>query len=417
MNCRKTILFSEGQEWIKKDDVFDVSMGAEVAELVGLLILYKLREAAPRVDFGLYRDDGLGDAEPMPGPTRERTKKKIIKTMKDLGLNITIEFGLKIVDFLEVTLNLNNSTYKPYRKPNDEPCYININSNHPPNCIKQLPKMINSRLNSISSNAEVFREAVPIYRAALEKSGHIPKLRYEQERPRRRQRKRNITWYNPPFNKACKTNIGKEFLRLLDKHFPQNRKRKDKLEQIMNRHCIKLSYSGTQSMGKIISSHNAKVMNDRKRREEPVNTCNCQQGVETCPMSGNCQASAIVYKATVKANDGEEKTYTGCTDRTFKERHYGHRADERDRELRKNTKLATYIWEKKDSGVGIEEVKWEILKQCVKYAPGGDKCDVCLSEKLCIMKNKDIRSLNKRGELMNTCRHRARWRLVKVKNK
>ena len=69
------------------------------------------------------------------------------------------------------------------------------------------------------------------------------------------------------------------------------------------------------------------------------------------------------------------------------------------------------------SGVGIEEVKWEILKQCVKYAPGGDKCDVCLSEKLCIMKNKDNRSLNKRGELMNTCRHRARWRLVKVKNK
>ena len=163
----------------------------------------------------------------------------------------------------------------------------------PPNCIKQLPKMINSRLNSISSNAEVFREAVPIYRAALEKSGHIPKLRYEQERPRRRQRKRNITWYNPPFNKACKTNIGKEFLRLLDKHFPQNRKRKDKLERIMNRHCIKLSYSGTQSMGKIISSHSAKVTNDRRRREEPANTCNCQQGVETCPMSGNCQVSAI----------------------------------------------------------------------------------------------------------------------------
>ena len=98
-------------------------------------------------------------------------------------------------------------------------------------------------------------------------------------------------------------------------------------------------------------------------------------------MSGNCQASAIVYKATVKANDGEEKTYTGCTDRTFKERHYGHRADERDRELRKNTKLATYIWEKKDSGVGIEEVKWEILKQCVKYAPGGDKCNEFISRR------------------------------------
>ena len=100
--------------------------GAEVAELVGLLILYKLREAAPRVDFGLYRDDGLGDAEPMPGPTRERTKKKIIKTMKDLGLNITIEFGLKIVDFLEVTLNLNNSTYKRTESPTMHPATLTL---------------------------------------------------------------------------------------------------------------------------------------------------------------------------------------------------------------------------------------------------------------------------------------------------
>ena len=58
MNSRKTILFSQGEQWIKKDEVFDVSMGAydgaEVAELVGLLILHKLKEPAPGLDFGLY---------------------------------------------------------------------------------------------------------------------------------------------------------------------------------------------------------------------------------------------------------------------------------------------------------------------------------------------------------------------------
>ena len=205
--------------------------GAEVAELVGLLILHKLKEAAPRIDFGLYRDDGLGDSEPMSGPRREQAKKKIIKTMKDLGLNITIEFGLKTVDFLEVTLTLNDSTYKPYRKPNDNPCYIHKDSNHAPNTIKQLPKMVNSTLNRISSNARIFREAAPIYQAALEKSGYKAKLKFRDERPRTRQRKRNITWYNPLFNKACTTNIGKEFLKLLDKHFPQNRKKRDRLEK------------------------------------------------------------------------------------------------------------------------------------------------------------------------------------------
>ena len=69
MNSRKTILFDKGEPWVKKDEVFDVSMGAidgaEVAELVGLLILYRLRQVIPKIDFGLYRDDGLGKNKPI----------------------------------------------------------------------------------------------------------------------------------------------------------------------------------------------------------------------------------------------------------------------------------------------------------------------------------------------------------------
>ena len=43
---------------------------------------------------------------------------------------------------------------------------------------------------------------------------------------------------------------------------------------------------------------------------------------------------------------------------------------------------------------------------------GGDKCDVCQSEKLAIMKDKDSRSINKRTELMNKCRHKWRQKLA-----
>ena len=115
---------------MKKDDVFDVSMGAfdgvEVAELVGLLILHKLKMAVPKIDFGLYRDDGLGENEPLSGPKREQSKKKIFKTMKDLGFDITLEFGLKIVDYLDATLDLNTSAYKPFRKPDDNLLYITL---------------------------------------------------------------------------------------------------------------------------------------------------------------------------------------------------------------------------------------------------------------------------------------------------
>ena len=97
---------------------------------MGLLALHKLKEAAPGLDFGLYRDDGLGEGDPMSGTKRERLKKKIIQMMKDLGLAITIQFGLKTVDFLDTTLELNTSTYKPFRKPNDTPSYIHVQSNH-----------------------------------------------------------------------------------------------------------------------------------------------------------------------------------------------------------------------------------------------------------------------------------------------
>ena len=63
------------------------------------------------------------------------------KTFKDIGFNIKIEISTNIneVDFLDVTFNLENNTYWPYKKPNDKLIYIHTNSNHPPQIIKQLP--------------------------------------------------------------------------------------------------------------------------------------------------------------------------------------------------------------------------------------------------------------------------------------
>ena len=107
-------------------------------------------------------------------------------------------------------------------------------------------------------------------------------MEFKRPRPKTRQRKREITWYNPPFNLACTTNIGREFLRLLDTHFPQKLKRKDKLEKIINRNTIKLSYSGTPNMTSIISSHNKEILEEIRKKEEPKKMCNCQRGVTSC---------------------------------------------------------------------------------------------------------------------------------------
>ena len=78
---------------------------------------------------------------------------------------------MKEVNFLDVTLNLTTGTFRPYRKPNDHPIYINTNSNHPPSVMKQVPKSVSTRISENSSTKEIFNEAVPYYNDALRKSG------------------------------------------------------------------------------------------------------------------------------------------------------------------------------------------------------------------------------------------------------
>ena len=91
-------------------------------------------------NFVLYRDEGLGILRNTSGSEADRKRKNIIKIFKECGLSITCEVNKKIIDFLDVRFNLNDQTCEPYRKPSNEPAYINKQSNHPPNIIADIPK-------------------------------------------------------------------------------------------------------------------------------------------------------------------------------------------------------------------------------------------------------------------------------------
>ena len=137
MHARKSILFSIGTTWIKKDSsMFDVTIGsfecAEVCDLVGLYILNDLCEKYGRVNIGLYRDDGLAIFLNIAGTEADRVRKDITSTFKKHGLNITIQTNIKFVNYLNVTINLNNGTHYLYRKPNDQPLYSTTKCNHQP---------------------------------------------------------------------------------------------------------------------------------------------------------------------------------------------------------------------------------------------------------------------------------------------
>ena len=76
------------------------------------------------------------------------------------------------MNFLDVTLNLENSPYRPYLKDNNKIIYVNTESNHPPSIIKQLPKSIELRLSHLSANEEIFKNSVTSYNQALTKEGY-----------------------------------------------------------------------------------------------------------------------------------------------------------------------------------------------------------------------------------------------------
>ena len=160
--------------------------------------------------FGkLYRDNGLlASAATTKG--NERLKQEIVQIYHEEGLKIVIHPNKKVVNFLDVTLNLKNRTFEPYLKDGNTPQYINVLSNHPPTVIKAVPLGINQRLSRISSSKEAFDRCKQPYQEALERSGYLHKLEFIPEpdnlggdQKKSRNRSRKIIYWIPPFFKKC----------------------------------------------------------------------------------------------------------------------------------------------------------------------------------------------------------------------
>ena len=69
----------------------------------------------------------------------ETKKNELVKIFKNNGLSITARTNIKTADFLDIHFDVIKEIYQPYKKPNDDPLYINIKSNHPSSILQQLP--------------------------------------------------------------------------------------------------------------------------------------------------------------------------------------------------------------------------------------------------------------------------------------
>ena len=370
-----------------------------MTDLVGLFLLHQLKHLP--VSLGLYRDDGLA-ASALTARLTEKLWQQIKKVYEDNGLKVTGEANKKVVNFLDVQLNLTTGSHRAFTKPNTTLLYINTLSNHPPSILKNIPLEVNRRLCRLSSSKEEFLAVVTPYQEALDKAGYNHQLAYEEPaapKASRKARTRRVTWFNPPYSQSISTNIGQKFLSLLDTCFPPDHE----LRKVINRSTVKVSYSTMPNMAQQMSQHNAKV--SRGDQGPPSGGCNGHRGGRQCPLPGNCMAKGVVYGAEVtNITTGEKETYTGLTEGTMRDRIAKHEGNCRHRH-QPGTRLSSHVWQLKDQGFPYN-ITWQILSRASGYNPTNGMCRLCLKEKFLIMFSPTTASLNKRSEIFSSCRHR-----------
>ena len=289
--------------------------GAESRELVGPFLLHQISEKHGK-NFGPYRDDGLGVAKATPRET-EMIKKDLCSIFNKRGLKITIEANKRVVDFLDVTLNLSTAKYQPFIKPNNVPLYVHDKSNHPPKILESIPPAINRRLSEISSDVESFQRVAPLYQEALSKSGYQHELKFQVSQ---------------------------------------------------------------------------------------VNNCNCRKQIE-CPLPKNCLAESVIYQATVNTSDKRHtEACVELTENKSKTRYANHKASFSNILKQNCTELSKHIWNLNQKNIEYS-IRWRILKQDKSYSNVSKSCNLCRWEKYFIICKPNMATLNRRNELVSTCRH------------
>ena len=70
----------------------------------------------------------------------------------------------------------------------------------------------------------------------------------------------------------------------------------------------------------------------------------------------------------------------------FKECYANHTTSFRHKKDSNKTELSKHIWKLKENNQDYT-IKWSILKHAISYTGGSKRCNLCLEEKFCILKD------------------------------
>ena len=126
------------------------------------------------------------------------------------------------------------------------------------------------------------------------------------------------------------TNIGREFLNLVSKHFPKNHR----YNKIFNKNNTKVSYSCTDNLQTIIKKHKRKIL-ETSKTPSTENNCNCRK-------KKRLPSEKQLPHFNVKQCYTQHKL-------SFRNRNYSNSAE-----------LSKHIWTLKDSNINFT-INWSIL--------------------------------------------------------
>ena len=155
--------------------------------------------------------------------------------------------------------------------------------------------------------------------------------------------------------------------------------------------------------------NNSQLLN--RKDEQQHRSCKCRSK-PNYPLNGECLTPCIVYKAEVNT-DSETLVYFGASEGEFKTRYNNHIKSFKHKKYQNETELSKLIWCLKDSSKTFD-LSWSIAAKAFPYNCG-TRCDLCLSEKVCIIRVEPKGLLNKCTELLSRCRHRNKFIIGNLK--
>ena len=152
--------------------------------------------------------------------------------------------------------------------------------------------------------------------------------------PTKKEPWQKITWFSPPISVNVKTNIGRIFLWLIDKHFPQH----PKYHKLFYRNNIKISYSCMPNMASAIWNHDINLFKNPTPTDIKESSCRWKP---ECLFEKKCSSGYLVYNASVDRLDtNKTKHYYGTCETNFKERYNNHTTSFRNKNKEKSTGLS-----------------------------------------------------------------------------